>query len=105
MRAWAFLMILLASGCPVEVGPAPADVCAEATLRFNDCGANLPFISDGPCAGLRETLAQCVVDQGESCDALAALAARPDRCLSAVFQPPTGQDTPTQPLFPGPGGP
>lgn len=97
MRGLALLALLL-GGCELFLPPTPADDCASAQELLQDCGATLPLLTDGPCVGLRVALAECVLDQTPSCDALASLGRRPDTCAPELAEltglgPPTGPAT------------
>ena len=65
--------------------PRPADVCAEAKLRFASCGASLPLLADGPCTGTTRIAARCVADHAHDCDELATLFTRIDACVADML--------------------
>jgi hypothetical protein len=85
MRAALGLAIGIALGAIVFAcqGDPPADgVCAQANDVFKHCGASLPMLESGSCAGVRKAVARCVVDHATTCDELGSLFGRIDQCVS-----------------------
>ncbi len=101
MRAELLVVLLLAAGCG---GPeAPATICEAAEDAFLRCGVSVPLLDDGPCAGLRYSAAECIMDHADTCLDLAKLTRRPDTCFDMLLEPPD-LDEPSEPLFPDQGG-
>lgn len=84
MRSLLITLALAATGALVACSAtAPAaDICAEATNRFNSCGTSLPLLSDGPCSGTTKIVARCVVNHARDCDELGTLFGRLDECIA-----------------------
>ena len=96
------LSALLQVGCQLfdDSGSATDDLCYEAQMAVQACGVTLPLLADGPCNGFRRTMAQCITDQSGSCDALAELTRRPDRCFAGLLNlpPPAGTNPGNAPV-------
>ena len=87
MRSLVIVLALAATGALIACSttePA-ADVCAEATQRFNSCGTSLPLLSDGPCSGTTKIVARCVVNHARDCDELGTLFGRLDQCVADML--------------------
>jgi hypothetical protein len=65
--------------------PRAEDVCGEAQLLFQECGATLPMLTEGPCTATRRAVARCVTTHASNCEELAALPRRIDGwCASEI---------------------
>jgi len=85
LRVNLALAFAAALGACSTGSPVAADVCAEATHRFNACGTSLPLLSDGPCSGTTKIVARCVVSHAHDCDELATLFGRLDACVADML--------------------
>lgn len=88
MKSLVIALALALAGALVAcstAAPAAADVCAEATNRFNSCGTSLPLLTDGPCSGTTKIVARCVVNHAHDCDELATLFGRLDACVADML--------------------
>jgi hypothetical protein len=94
MRAM-LLVLLLGCGGTYE----PRSICEEAEDAFLGCGVSVPLVNDGPCAGLRHSAAECIMEHASSCLELAKLTRRPDTCFDMLIEPPEIGE-PSEPLFP-----
>ena len=49
------LFLVLMIGC--AGADEPRSICEEAEQAFLGCGVSVPLVNDGPCAGLRHSVA------------------------------------------------
>jgi hypothetical protein len=77
----ALLMIATAAACSA-VAPERVDVCEAARVRFSECGASLPLLTNKPCTGVTRAVSACIVHHVSNCDELASLTTRIDLCVA-----------------------
>ncbi len=56
--------------------------CGRAKKLLGECGVLMPITSTDTCTGTAETLSNCLLTAGGSCDALAVVSAHLDRCAA-----------------------
>lgn len=101
MRRTLVSLALLASACGGL--PPPQHVCDEAQYSFLECGVEVPLLNDGPCAGVRLSAAECVMDHVGTCEDLVELVREPDVCLTDLLADPF-ERAPGDDLFDVPAG-
>ncbi len=74
--------------------------CTDASSLLDSCGVSLPLLEDGTCSGLRQDIAQCVLEHASDCQEVALLASNTDVCTDGMI---TSDDVNNIPPPPSPG--
>lgn len=77
----AALLLALSGSCLMNGQENP---CNEARAFLDGCGVSLPILADGACAGLRETIALCVLESAATCREAAEISTRTDGCAAGL---------------------
>ena len=90
----------------IACGGEELSMCEEASEVLGTCDVSIPFLRDGPCAGVRAAAAECILAHVTSCQQVASLDAAFQQCVAEEgddvalpFEPssPNGEDLPPQP--------